>query len=207
MQTRLATFHNFNKRLFNKPFIVLIGFWGFLETYDLVLSQLISDEFKSKFPNLFSIIQSLGLPWYLWLIIFLSIITVALYEYAYRQNLEITTLNDKIVRFEHKANLSNKSSLVLNEQNKSSSFPETFVNLILGSSTYSIEKSANVSSVTETGVGDLTINFLRPLSDRYFITTFSDTSLDSEIISQTPNSCRIKFKSAEPARAKIAFIA
>ncbi len=75
----------FFKKLIWKPWKAIIyGAIGLMSLYDLYLSQFLAETSKKYFPRLADIFVRIGLPWWLWIIIFLLFTLIIVFEGAYR---------------------------------------------------------------------------------------------------------------------------
>ncbi len=65
-----------------KAWITLL--FGIISLYDLFLSQFISNEAKNRFPIIADIIRYINWPWYIWVILFLTLMIIFIFEGAFR---------------------------------------------------------------------------------------------------------------------------
>ncbi len=75
----------FFKKLIWTPWKAIVYFViGLISLYDLYLSQFLAETSKKYFPRLADIFVRIGLPWWLWIIIFLLFTLIIVFEGAYR---------------------------------------------------------------------------------------------------------------------------
>src|SRR5580658_9472094 len=68
---------------------IALPIWAFVATYDTFISEALPPSWSEKAPKLYGAIEMTShlIPWYGWIIILLSMMVLALFEFAFRQKL------------------------------------------------------------------------------------------------------------------------